>query len=81
MRIEEANEEMELDLPEGDDYETVAGFILSLLGHIPKSNERLRYRGLKIVIMEMRGLKIEKILLTKEKQAAGAQKVPQKKKD
>jgi len=69
MRIEEANKEMELDLPEGEDYETVAGFILSLLGHIPKRNEQLRYKGLKMVITEMRGLKIEKILLTKERQA------------
>jgi CBS domain containing-hemolysin-like protein len=69
MRIEEANEEMELELPEGEDYETVAGFILSLLGHIPKRNEQLRYKGLKMVITEMRGQKIEKILLTKEKQA------------
>ena len=33
MRIEEVNEEMELDLP-GGDYETVAGFVLCLLGHI-----------------------------------------------
>ena len=66
MRIEEVNEEMELELPEGD-YETVAGFVLHLLGHIPKPNEQLRYRGLKLVITEMRGLKIEKILLTKEK--------------
>ncbi len=66
MRIEEVNEEMELDLPEGD-YETVAGFVLYLLGHIPKQNEQLRYRGLKLVITEMRGRKIEKILLTKEK--------------
>ncbi|MBA7696366.1 hypothetical protein ES703_105013 [subsurface metagenome] len=78
MRIEEANEEMELDLPEGDDYETVAGFILSLLGHIPKTNEQLRYKGLKLVVTEMRGLKIEKILLTKERQAAAAQRVNQK---
>ncbi|MFH1169143.1 MAG: hemolysin family protein [Chloroflexota bacterium] len=69
MRIEEANEEMKLELPEGD-YETVAGFILSLLGHIPRPNEQLRYKGLKIVITEMKGLKIEKVLLTKEKQAA-----------
>jgi putative hemolysin len=67
MRIEEANEEMELNLPEGEDYETVAGFILSLLGHIPKRNEQLRYRQLKIVITEMKGQKIEKILLTKER--------------
>ncbi|MFC1931239.1 hemolysin family protein [Chloroflexota bacterium] len=66
MRIEEANEEMELELPEGD-YETVAGFILHLLGHIPKQNEKLKYKDMKLVITEMRGLKIEKILLTKEK--------------
>ena len=68
MRIEEANEEMELDLPEGDDYETVAGFILRLLGHIPRRNEQLRYKGKKIMITEMREQKIEKIMLTKETQ-------------
>ena len=79
MRIDEANEEMELELPEGEDYETVAGFILSLLGHIPKRNEQLRYRDLKIVITEMRGMKIEKILLTRERQAATGE-VPGKKK-
>jgi CBS domain containing-hemolysin-like protein len=67
MRIDEANKEMELNLPEGEGYETVAGFILSLLGHIPRRNEQLRYRGLKIVITEMKGQKIEKILLTREK--------------
>ena len=66
MRIEEANEEMELELPSGE-YETVAGFVLNLLGHIPKPGERLRYKDLKLAITEMRGVKIEKILLTKEK--------------
>ena len=70
MRIDEANEEMELELPEDEEYETVAGFILSLLGHIPKTNEQLRYKGLKMVITEMRGLKIEQVRLTKERQAA-----------
>jgi len=65
MRIEEANEELGLDLPEGE-YETVAGFILYLLGRIPRANEQLRYRDLKIVITEMRGKKIERILLTRE---------------
>jgi len=66
MRIEEINEEMRLELPEGD-YETVAGFILHLLGHIPRQGEQLRYKTLKLVITKMRGLKIEEILLTKEK--------------
>jgi len=80
MRIEEVNEEMELDLPEGD-YETVAGFVLCLLGHIPKQNEQLRYRGLKLVITEMRGRKIEKILLTKEKEAVEALRSDRAKKE
>ncbi len=71
MRIEEANEEMGLELPEGE-YETVAGFIFDLLGRIPKAGEKLRYKDLKIVITEMRGVKIEKILLTREKHAASA---------
>ena len=70
MRVEEANEEMGLDLPEGEDYETVAGFVLELLGHIPREGERLKYKQLKIVITEMRGMKIEKIRITKEKHAA-----------
>ncbi len=71
MRIEEANEEMELGLPEGD-YETVAGFVLHLLGHIPKPGEQLKYQGLKLVITKMRGVKIEEILLTKERHAQTA---------
>jgi putative hemolysin len=69
MRVEEANEEMNLNIPEGEDYETVAGFILDLLGHIPKQGEQLKYKDYKIVITEMRGMKIEKIRLIKEKHA------------
>ena len=68
MRIEEANEEMGLGLPEGD-YETVAGFILDLLGYIPKTGERLRYRDMNLTITEMRGVKIEEIQLTRESHA------------
>ncbi len=71
MRIEEANEELGLELPEGD-YETVAGFILHLMGHIPKQGKQLMYKGLKIVITKMKGHKIEEILLTKEKKKKDA---------
>jgi putative hemolysin len=71
LRIEEANEELDLGLPTGD-YETVAGFILSHLGRIPKQGEHLRYKNLKLTILEMRGRKLERILVTKEKDAAPA---------
>jgi Hemolysins and related proteins containing CBS domains len=66
FRVEEANEELGLNLPM-DDYETVAGFILSHLGRIPRQGEQLKYRNLKFVVTEMRGMKIEKIVVTVEK--------------
>jgi CBS domain containing-hemolysin-like protein len=69
FRIEEANEELGLNLP-GGDYETVAGFILSHLGRVPKQGEHFKYQDLKFVITEMRGLKIEKVMVTKEKSNA-----------
>ena len=69
MRIEEANEEMKLELPEGE-YETVAGFVLNLLRRIPEPDEQIRYKDLTLVVTEMRGVKIEKVLVTKEGHAA-----------
>jgi len=71
FRVEEANEELGLELPL-DDYETIAGFILSHLGRIPKQGEQLKYKNLKFVITEMRGMKIEKVVVTREKDAASA---------
>lgn len=65
MRIEDANEQLELGLPEGQ-YETVAGFVLNVLGHIPKEGEQLRHDNLKLVITEMKGVKIEKILVARD---------------
>ena len=65
MRLNDANEKLALDLPEGE-YETVAGFVLSVLGRIPKEGEQLKYNNLKLVITEMRGVKIGKILVTRE---------------
>ena len=71
FRIEEANEELGLNLP-GGDYETVAGFILSQLGRIPNQGEHFKYQNLKFVITEIRGMKIAKVIVTREKGAASS---------
>ena len=71
FRIEEANEELELNLPAGD-YETVAGFILSHLGRIPRQGEQFKYQNLKFAVTEMRGMKIAKVLVTRQKNVAAS---------
>ena len=70
-RIEDANDELSLGLPEGN-YETIAGFVLSYLGRIPRQGEQLKYRNLKLAIAEMRGIKIEKVVITKDATSAAA---------
>jgi putative hemolysin len=68
LRIDQANEELGLGLPAGD-YETVAGFVLNHLGRVPKQGEHLKYHDLKLTIQIMKGIKIEKILVTREENA------------
>lgn len=65
MRVEEVREQLGLELPLGE-YETMAGFVLSLLGRIPREGEQIKYHDLKLVVTEMRGKKIEKVLMSKE---------------
>lgn len=48
----------------GRDYHTVAGFVLARLGRIPKAGDVLTWRDLKIEIMDMDGVRIDKVLLT-----------------
>jgi putative hemolysin len=50
----------------GRDYHTVAGFVLARLGRIPKAGDLLTWRDLKIEIMDMDGVRIDKILLSKK---------------
>jgi len=71
LRVEEANDQLDLDLPAGD-YDTVAGFILSHLGRIPRQGEHFKYRDLKIAITEIVNRKIERITITREKNAPPA---------
>jgi putative hemolysin len=66
MRIEEANAELNLGLPEGD-YETVAGFIMYRMGRSPKKGQKIIYNDWKIVITKMKSLKIEEVLITRDK--------------
>lgn len=66
MHISEINAELGLELPEGD-YETIAGFILQFLGRFPKRGQQIKHGDLKMVVTKMKGLKIEEVLITKEK--------------
>ena len=57
LEIGEANDELGLDIPEGD-YETIAGFFLEQAQHMPDIGTRVRFGNLRMQIGEMDGSKI-----------------------
>lgn len=71
MSIDEANEELGLGLPEGD-FETIAGYVLDVLGHIPAAGEHFEDGRLHIEVTKMQGLRIEAVKVTRL-DAEGAQ--------
>ena len=62
--VHEINEELNLDIPEGD-YQTVAGFLLDSLGRIPDEGDVVEFRDLKFTVKAMAGVKIEEVELRK----------------
>ena len=60
MSILEANENLDIDLPEGD-YQTLAGFVLEQLGHIPQEGESFRYGEIQLEVKEMQAVKIHRV--------------------
>jgi len=62
--ITEINEELQLNLPEGE-YQTVAGFLLYQLGYIPERGEIVEYGALRFTIRKMDGVRIEIVEITR----------------
>jgi putative hemolysin len=60
LEIGEANDELGLDIPEGD-YETIAGFFLEQAQQLPNPGTRVRFGNLRMQVGEMEGSKITTI--------------------
>ncbi len=58
--LDKVNEELSLALPEGD-YETLAGFIMSLTGRIPSKGEKIRCEAVTFEILESTDRAIQQI--------------------
>jgi putative hemolysin len=64
IRVEDVNEELNLDIPEGD-YETLAGFLLERLGRLPGIGDSLTYKGVLLTVLDMNGPRITRIEITR----------------
>jgi len=65
LNIDDAEEALSLsNLREKGDFQTLAGFILSLAEELPKAGDSVEYQGYRFTVKEMDGNRIDKILIT-----------------
>jgi len=62
LSIDEVNELTGLELPEGD-WDTVGGFLYSLLGHVPVEGEAADYDSHRLVAQKVDGRRISQVLI------------------
>lgn len=74
MSIFDLREELGIEIPEGD-YETIAGYVLERLGHIPRVGESFASDGFVVTVTEMDGVKIEKVRLVRETSRTQSERV------
>ena len=63
MEIERINEQFHLDLPESDDYQTIAGYIVNRLEMIPNQGEEHTIDRFTVSIAKKNGARLELITL------------------
>jgi len=66
LEIDYINEKYKLNLPEEDDYETLAGMILFYNGSIPMINDVIRIRNLVIKVLRVSSTRLELVNLKVE---------------
>jgi CBS domain containing-hemolysin-like protein len=61
MSIDEVNELLKIELPEGDDWDTVAGLLFNKMGHVPVDGEHVLCAGHTLTAERVQGRRIGRV--------------------
>jgi CBS domain containing-hemolysin-like protein len=61
VHIDELNEELRIELPEDQEYDTIGGFVFSTLGKIPEQGEELEYENIRLRVIDAEERKINRL--------------------
>ena len=66
VNIDEVNEALDLELPEGEEFETIAGFIFNRAGRLVEEGESIAYDDVEITVEQVENTRIMKARVEKE---------------
>ena len=64
--IQDINDRLNLNIPDLEKYETIAGFILYRLNRIPEPGEKFKFDNTIFTITEMKGQRITQVKITQK---------------
>ncbi|RWC41117.1 hemolysin family protein [Mesorhizobium sp.] len=65
MQADEMADVLGIDLPENRDYETVAGYVLAHMHHLPATGECVDAQGWRFEVVDLDGRRIDKLIATR----------------
>lgn len=63
VRIDEINEELDIELPESESYDTIGGFVFSTMGRIPETGDSCQHENVDIRIIHAEPRRIKRLRL------------------
>jgi len=72
VHVDEINEELNLELPEDESYETIGGFVFSAMGKIPQRGEVFQHGQIRFSIVDAEARKINRLRIHVERMPQSA---------
>ena len=69
LNIRDLEGQFHIELPENPAYETLAGFVLTQLGFLPRGGETFEDHGYRFTIMEVEGRRIARVKIKRLEEA------------
>jgi len=62
--VRRLNEDFGVDIPESDEYDTVAGYLCTTLGRVPQTGDRHASGGIEVHVLEANERRVERVRIT-----------------
>jgi len=76
VNVEEVNEALDIVLPEGEEFETIAGFIFNRAGRLVDRGETFEYEGVTMRVEQVENTRIRTVRVHVDREAVGPADTP-----
>jgi CBS domain containing-hemolysin-like protein len=72
MHVDDFNDQLDVELPEDEDYDTLGGFVVATLGHIPEVGEFVEFESLRLTVTEAERTRVSRLKVERIESDAAA---------